>query len=258
MGYVLLGHGGIDVSSADELPGSYQPGMGIVAIPPNTTLQCFSDAGQKLVITDTLVEMWSVLDAPWPAMTSENVTYNLGLEEFSDTEVIEEIIRWGANDTGGHELLIAGNSDLLGSNELMCTGSVDTCPTDPRLQQAHQCDGILGRFAGHDLFWVACTTFALPGQEEATQIDFDLPGAREAIAAARSFPVAILSANPDDIVESAKTYITGMGEIGEQALVIKMLSPDYGWDLTDEQRNALLADGELSEVVARHRTTFGY
>lgn len=48
MGYLLIGHGRIDVEAG---AGSYQEGMGVVAIPPNTTSQCFPDAGQTLKTT---------------------------------------------------------------------------------------------------------------------------------------------------------------------------------------------------------------
>jgi hypothetical protein len=260
MGYVILGHGSIDVSDGD-LAAPYQPGMGIVAIPPGTTLQCYSDAGQILVTSEGLVNLWSQLTAPWPPMNSDNVTYNLSLGVFEALESLEEVIRWGSLDTNGHELLVAGVSDLLRDNDLMCTGEVGQCPTDPRLKLQHKCDGILKRFAGHDLFWIACTSFALPGQAEATETGYDLAGTREAIAAARSAPIAVWGANPDDLVGSAKTYIQGLSSSdvaeGEQAFVVRLLSPLYRWDLTDEQRETLLNDEYLKEIVDRRRGELG-
>lgn len=260
MGYVILGHGSIDVSDG-SLTAPYKPGMGIVAIPPDTTLQCYSDAGQMLVTSDGLVNLWPQLTAPWPPMNSDNVTYNLSLGAFNEIESLNEVIRWGSLDTNGHELLVTGISDLLQDNDLMCTGEVGQCPTDPRLKLPHTCDGILKRFEGYDLHWIACTDFALPGREEANDKGYDLDSVREVIAAARSAPMAVWGANPDDLVASAKTYIEGLSpgdiETGEQAFVLKLLDSSSSWDLTEEQRQTLLKDNYLKEIVDRHRTELG-
>lgn len=93
------------------------------------------------------------------------MTYNLQIRAFdySDGDR-EKLAAWPALRTDGHELLVAGESRRLHDGDLLCTGEVGQCPTDPRVKAPHQCDGVLARFAGHDLYWLACTGFELPGQ----------------------------------------------------------------------------------------------
>lgn len=160
MGYVLLGHGGLEVDS-----GQINADMGTVAIPKGTTIQFYSDTGQSLVYGSRDLDVWAQLQAPWPPLDSSNVTYNLTLSGAAEL--------WGDElknnpSFGGHTLLRAGIDGLPDPINL-CNGTRDTCPTDPRQVAAgatHTCSGILGKYAG-DLFWVACTV--VQGGAQATQ-----------------------------------------------------------------------------------------
>jgi hypothetical protein len=151
MGYILLGHGGLDVD-----PKVTSKEMEFVAIPRGTTLQFYADAGQGLVYGGGDLDIWEQLQAPWPALDSSRVTYNLCL--YNAQELWDEELK---NDPqfGGHTLIRAGVGvpDPL----RMCSGTKATCPTDPRdvaRGAAHRCDGILGTYTG-DLYWLACTSF---------------------------------------------------------------------------------------------------
>ncbi|MEV6681958.1 hypothetical protein AB0N09_34555 [Streptomyces erythrochromogenes] len=152
MGYVLLGHGGMDVR-ADELP----PDMGIIAIPQGTTIQFFSDAGQGLLYGSPDLDMWEQFVPHLTPLDSTCVTYNLTLG--SAWDLWDRELR---NDPtfGGHELIRPGIGDIPDPIRL-CTGTPGTCPTRPAQVAegfTHTCDGILGLLQGADLFWVACTT----------------------------------------------------------------------------------------------------
>lgn len=152
MGYILLGHGDLNVN-----PSLTPPAMEIVAIPPGTTIQFFADAGQDLCYSSELLDAWEHLEAPWPRLDSSSVTYNLSLEsawEYWDEELKND------PQLGGHQLVRAGIGDVPDPIRL-CTGTPDTCPTDPRQVAegwTHTCDGVLGRaeFQGEDLYWLAC------------------------------------------------------------------------------------------------------
>ncbi len=153
MGYIFLGHGALDVQS-----GTIPEGMEILAIPQGTTIQFYADSGQGLVYGSGDLDVWEQLQAPWPALDSSNVTYNLSL--FSATELWANELKNNPS-FGGHTLIRAG-VDGVPDPILMCTGSVDTCPTDPRAVATgatHTCDGILGTYSG-DLYWLACTSFS--------------------------------------------------------------------------------------------------
>jgi hypothetical protein len=153
MGYIFLGHGGLDVQS-----GTIPEGMEILAIPQGTTIQFYADSGQGLAYSSAHLDIWEQLQAPWPALDSTNVTYNLTL--YSATELWDEELKNNPS-FGGHTLIRAG-VDGVPDPILMCTGSVDTCPTDPRAVAGgatHTCDGILGTYSG-DLYWLACSSFS--------------------------------------------------------------------------------------------------
>lgn len=153
MGYILLGHGGLDVD-----PTLAPEGMEIVAIPQGTTIRFYTDPGQQLVYGSRQLDVWEQLDAPWPPLDSGNVTYNLSLHSAWD--------EWPSdlrNDPrfGGHQLIRAGIGDVPDPIHL-CTGTPLTCPTTPAqvaAGQTHTCRGILGlqELQGEDLYWVACT-----------------------------------------------------------------------------------------------------
>ncbi|MFF3159620.1 putative adhesin [Streptomyces sp. NPDC057910] len=145
MGYVLLGHGGLHSSST---------GMDIVAIPHGTTIQYYTEAGQRLLYSSRQLDRWDGQRTPWAALNSSNVTYNLTLE--SDEEYENEL----RNDPalGGHELIRPGIGDIPDPARL-CEGTPATCPSDPRqVAQGwdHHCGGLLGLLRG-ELHWLACT-----------------------------------------------------------------------------------------------------
>lgn len=152
MGFILLGHGGLDVD-----PRVTPKEMEYVAIPQGTTIQFYADSGQGLVYGSYRLDIWEQLQAPWPALDSSRVTYNLSL--YNARELWDEELQ---NDPqfGGHTLVRAG-VDGVPDPLRMCTGTPSTCPTDPRAVAKgakHTCDGILGTYAG-DLYWLACTSF---------------------------------------------------------------------------------------------------
>jgi hypothetical protein len=153
MGYIFLGHGWLEAQA-----GTIPAGMEIVAIPEGTTIQFYADSGQGLVYGSGELDIWEQLQAPWAPLDSTNVTYNLALGNAAELWADEL-----QNDPGfgGHTLIRAG-VDGVPDPILMCTGSPDTCPTDPRAVAAgatHTCDGILGTYSG-DLYWLACTSFS--------------------------------------------------------------------------------------------------
>jgi hypothetical protein len=161
MGYIFLGHGWLDVQA-----GAVPAGMEILAIPKGTTIQFYADSGQGLVYGSGDLDLWEQLQAPWAPLDSTNVTYNFSLGNAAEL--------WAAElqnnpSFGGHTLVRAG-VDGVPDPILMCTGSPDTCPTDPRAVAAgatHTCDGILGTYTG-DLYWLACTSFSGVSRDVAT------------------------------------------------------------------------------------------
>jgi len=153
MGYILLGHGGLDVD-----PRVTPKDMEFVAIPQGTTIQFYSDSGQGLVYGSHHLDIWEQLQAPWPALDSSRVTYNLSL--YNAQELWTDELKNNPS-FGGHKLIRAG-VDGVPDPIRMCTGTRATCPTDPRQIAAgatHECDGILATYPG-DLYWLACTSFS--------------------------------------------------------------------------------------------------
>lgn len=185
MGYVLLGHGGLEVSS-----GQIDPDMGTVAIPKGTTIQFYSDTGQTLVYGSRDLDVWAQLQQPWPALDSTKVTWNLTLSGAPEL--------WGEElknnpSFGGHTLLRAGVDGVPDPINL-CNGTRQTCPWDPRQVAAgatHTCNGILGKYTG-DLFWVACTVVQGGGAEVAAAVKAARGEAPEDV---------LLGANPDVVHE---------------------------------------------------------
>jgi hypothetical protein len=150
MGYILLGHGGLDVD-----PAAIDPEMEWVAVPQGTTIQFYSDTGQGLMYGSEDLDIWSQLDTPIPAVDSSGVTYNLTL--YSAKELWDDELK-NNPDFAGNTLVRAG-VDGVPDPIQMCTGTRDTCPTDPRQiaeGATHECDGILGTYSG-ELYWLACT-----------------------------------------------------------------------------------------------------
>lgn len=153
MGYILLGHGGLDIE-----PLVTPADMEFVAIPEGTTLQFYADAGQGLLYGSRHLDIWDQLQTPWPALDSTRVTYNLALHHAR--ELLPEDL-WDDPQLRGHTLVrpgVDGAADPL----RMCTGTAKSCPTEPRAVAAgetHTCDGVLATYHG-DLHWLACTFFA--------------------------------------------------------------------------------------------------
>ncbi|MFF4369357.1 hypothetical protein [Streptomyces sp. NPDC001594] len=159
MGYILLGHGSLDLD-----PERTPPGTEIVGIPQGTRIQFYTDVGQGLVFDATELGVWDRLTSPWPPLDCSNVTYNLTLDSARRLEAAA--LRHGPL-LGGHQLVRAG-LDGFPDPLLLCTGTPRTCPTDTRQAAAgarHRCDGALGRLQGHDLHWLACALVEPAGQE---------------------------------------------------------------------------------------------
>jgi hypothetical protein len=142
--------------------------METVALSAGTTLQFYADAGQMLLQQRRILASFDTLNAPWPPIDDRGVTYNLRLEPFSEAELTS--LNGEAADWAGHTLLTVGKN--LGCKPQLCTGDETTCPKDPRMvagtvagPRGHACDGILGTYAGEDLFWVACTSIDGFGDE---------------------------------------------------------------------------------------------
>ncbi len=152
MGYILLGHGALNLD-----PRVTPKEMEYVAIPQGTTIQFYADAGQGLVYGSSHLDIWEQLQAPWPALDSTRVTYNLAL--YNAAELWENELK-NNPQFGGHTLIRAGVGGVPDPIR-MCTGTPTTCPTDPRQVAAgrtHTCSGILGQYKG-DLYWLACSSF---------------------------------------------------------------------------------------------------
>jgi hypothetical protein len=163
MGYILLGHGGLDLDA-----GAIPEGMGTVAIPAGTTLQFYSETGQALVYGNKELDLWAQLQTPWPALDSTRVTYNLTLS--SAKELWDDELKNHPSFAGN--TLIRAGVDGVPDPIKLCNGTVDTCPTDPRQVLAgktHTCDDVLGTYKG-DLYWLACTSIenSAEGEQLAT------------------------------------------------------------------------------------------
>lgn len=171
MGYVFLGHGGLDVD-----PSVIPQDMEWVAVPQGTTIQFYGDTGQTLMYGSDDLDVWNQLTVHLDPVDSTRVTYNLALS--SAKELWGEELK-NSPDFAGHTLIRAG-VDGVPDPILMCTGhsgkdpddptklSEGACPTDPRQVAAgakHCCDGILGKYTG-DLFWMACTVVVNAGPKE--------------------------------------------------------------------------------------------
>ena len=177
MGYALLGHGGLELED-----GGYPDGMGVVAINAGTTLQVYSDAGQAVRLGKNEYDIWGQIQAPWPAMDSKNVTYNLSLTFNEDDDKLEkDEPGYFAKALAPHTIVRAG-ADGIASPLLLCTGDPTTCPTDPRMitgavagPTEHTCDGILGTYKG-ELLWMACTVIVTDDAETAGVVEASLGG----------------------------------------------------------------------------------
>ncbi|MBK3588893.1 hypothetical protein JHN49_36535 [Streptomyces sp. MBT57] len=133
--------------------------MEIVAIPAGTTLQFYADSGQDLAYGEAQLARWQQLMPQWEPLRAGNVTYNFCLAPLAPHDVpsAAQHGEWFP----GHQFITPGDLGA-GGKVLLCNGSVETCPTDPRQVveegAVHQCTGLLGTYTG-DLFWLACSSF---------------------------------------------------------------------------------------------------
>jgi hypothetical protein len=126
--YVILGHGGFDPTSS-----SYPPE---VLIPPDTTVQFFSDAGQALVLPykggdadySKVAPMWNQLKDQGSPVEPKGVTYNFTLYPGESAEEVEGARR--ANWGGAVEIEFVSSGTTY-----LCKGAPETCPT-PKLNVA--------------------------------------------------------------------------------------------------------------------------
>jgi hypothetical protein len=252
MGHLFIGHGGLDISGH-----SYNEGMGIVAVPPGTTLQFYTDAGQALRLGN-VETAFSQLQAPWPTLTSESVTYNFSLAGIPITMAQE---RWDAVQAHtGHTPHIPG-WDLDDPIQL-CTGTTDTCPTSPWENRQHACNGILARFTG-ELHWIACTSFDLPvGDETPAQYHLTEDQVNEAAdvldVALQNRPISVyLNADPDSVTEHTANLVANLKPmflhyqaLGRIADFQDLFNSDSFTD--DERATVRAADPEIAEACPEH------
>ncbi|MFF0220235.1 hypothetical protein [Streptomyces vinaceus] len=181
MGFILLGHGALVLDPASP------PDMETVGIPRGTTLQFYSDTGQRLVFGPDELGMWEQLDTPWPALDHTHVTYNLTLGSV-DRQTREWLLQ-EKRQFGDHTLVTPG-FDGLPDRIRLCTGTPETCgrtPQDIEEGRTHACDGLLGRYNG-DLFWVACTAILHTGRIDPSVLE----------AAAAGAPTHVVLGDPPD------------------------------------------------------------
>lgn len=233
MAHLFIGHGALAPAGF-----TYTEGMGIVAVPPGTTLQFYTDAGQAIRFGD-ITEAFAQLQAPWPALTSENVTYNLCLTP-QDDPVADKWVKVTAGS--GHELHSPGR-DGQPRLIVLCNGTTATCPTDPRQNRAHNCTGLLGRYTG-ELHWLACTRMMAPEDQAVADV-----------ARGDTPPAVFLNNNPDSWAEHTARLVTELKSdlpqwraeaVGEQGFIDYFNSDE----LTQEERDHVLAaDEEIRKIV---------
>jgi hypothetical protein len=217
MGTVIFGHGGLDPVAAKD--------MEWVAIPADTTLQFYAEAGQTLLTGQTTWAKYAAeLTQPWPALDSTRVTYNLRLEALNAQEQ-KEIDVLGADFP--HTIVMIGR-DLPSAQ--LCTGDSTTCPSDPRMiagtvagPREHGCDGLLATYKGQELHWIACTGIDGFGADAQGAVD----------TARGDAPASVLHGeNPDSAVATALGYLRDHPQAFE------------AWfdSLSDAEQQKLLAD----------------
>lgn len=232
MGHIFLGHGGLNPSDVQKVAG-----FETVAVPPGTTLQFYSDFGQELYLTKDNVSIWSQLQAPWEPLDDDNVTYNLTLSEMTGgLETVRSHVLSNISWANGNEVHTPG-LDGLPNRIMLCTGHAD-CPTNPEHKKPHKCQGILAKYPGQDLYWIACTAYV--GRD---------PEATGAVVAARSNAPAtvVLGQDPDDPVANARAYLL---DASGDDLFQSGLRSKINWffsELPAEDREALLGDAAIAE-----------
>ncbi|MFF0220348.1 hypothetical protein [Streptomyces vinaceus] len=137
--------------------------MEIVAIPKETTICFYAEAGQEMSYGAHQLDRWNGRKPPLPALNSRNVTYNLSLS--SDSGYDEELRN--KPELGGHKLILPGKQGIPDPVRL-CEGTPAECPSHPRqIRQGwqHNCLGLLGRLQG-ELHWLACIKLPLTDETE--------------------------------------------------------------------------------------------
>ncbi|MFF4935071.1 hypothetical protein ACFY2H_40440 [Streptomyces griseofuscus] len=189
MGYVLMGHGGMEIDRYHT-----SPDMETVAIPQGTRIQFYADAGQMIGYCSQQLDIWERLQAPWPPLDSSHVTYNLVLSN-AEEKLADNLMN--NPQFGGNEILLPGRN--CPDPVHLCNGTPETCPTKPEQVaegMTHHCDGILGILYG-DLYWLACTSFS--------GITAETRPAVEATMGDRVRSV-LLGENPDAAVSEAELH----------------------------------------------------
>jgi hypothetical protein len=164
---LCLGHGNVDL---DESKASYKPGMGLVLIPPDTTLKFYTRAiGSKLMVAGNvptykrIAETWRELQADvvplQPTYTTPN--FDLTPETHEEETRVGREVQW----QGPTEVisLDPGHGPLC-----LCDGTPGTCPTPalvaaerrgekiPAERWKHHCGGLLGTHQGKNIHWMVC------------------------------------------------------------------------------------------------------
>lgn len=257
MGIIFVGHGGLDVEAAGT-------SVEICAIPQGTTVQFYSDSGQILRIKpEELETIWSQLQAPWPALDSTNVTYNLTLQRHDGWVGLCQGGTIDPANFNGHQLVVPG---FNAPDEVrLCTGTAynigaegqvisGTCPTDPRqiaVGWTHTCNGLLRQYAGQQLFWIACTSvlFAAAGTPEEEAVKAAVGGHNEIINLGSDPDQEKLTGTVQEVVPNGDTI---MGEIvdGYGNIYAFQLPADSGVEIMDWVRfDGVPGEGAAFNVV---------
>lgn len=155
---ILVGHGHIE----------QDPGVAgfhaSIQVPPGTSIRTYSKVGNQVELPAKLV----------PSGTGE-----WGGDKIPDYEVVVKAYKDVGDTTGegspvlnyrmepltqaGRDLAKAvfGDSCVTpgeGQSFRLCTdpAASNKCPTKMGDDRKHECDGILGKYAGNELFWIAC------------------------------------------------------------------------------------------------------
>ncbi|MER7578173.1 hypothetical protein [Streptomyces sp. NPDC126514] len=226
MSIILVGHGNFNPPEME----SYHPEMGVVAIPDGLTLQFFSEITQVTTDKEALGGWFQDWVVRWPAIKAGanaplrkgSVTPNFSLASiFKRKGAARNFMKLCEKYMPDEEIVLA---DFSPQGRLqMCTGNPAICPTNPKKQGewVHKCNGILGVYAGEDLYWAACT--AVTGIEiskpfDTSRVESDTSekwqqfwqGATLSDAAAYDW--TYMGDNPDDIIAFARRYLANQGE----------------------------------------------
>lgn len=170
--YAILGHGGFDQRGAEGYPTE-------VLIPPDTSLKFYAEAGQTLLLPppnvndpdnsgyERVAPVFDQVRDQGAPLTATMTTYNYCLypDDSDDYRDSARRANWGS----AQPLFLNKGTIYL------CEGDPEKCPTPALIggseedvtnpeRWKHHCDGLLGRYAGHELHWLACASFSYPEQ----------------------------------------------------------------------------------------------